>query len=80
MGYYAYHVYIDSSWIFENIEITKTSFDDLHDWGVGKIKGEKNFSQSALTNLDHIMNQTADVHVEESLDLGGTENTESLDQ
>jgi hypothetical protein len=57
--YYGYQVYIDSSWIYENIEITKTSFDDLHDWGVSKIKGEKNFSQSALTKLDHIMNQTA---------------------
>jgi hypothetical protein len=69
LAYYAYHVYVDSSWVFENIEITKTSLDDLHDWGVGKIKGEKNFSQSALTNLDHIMNQTAEVHLDESVDL-----------
>ena len=67
LAYYGYHAYIDQSWIYENIEITKTSFDDLHDWGVGKIKGEKNFSQSALTNLDHIMNQT-ELHAEENLD------------
>lgn len=37
--YYGYQLYIDSSWVYENIEITKTSFDDLHDWGVSKIKG-----------------------------------------
>ena len=64
LAYYAYHAYTDSSWVYENIDITKTSLDDLHDWGVGKIKGEKNFSQSALTNLDHIMNQTATVEVD----------------
>lgn len=56
--------------MYENIEITKSSFDELHDWGVSKIKGERNFSQSALTNLDIIMNQTADVHIDESIDLG----------
>ena len=69
-AYYSYQVYIDSSWVYENIDITKQSFDDLHDWGVSKIKGEKNFSQSALTNLDTIMNQTADVHVDETIELG----------
>lgn len=67
--YYGYQLYIDSSWVYENIEITKTSFDDLHDWGVSKIKGEKNFSQSALTNLDTIMNQTEEVHVDETIEL-----------
>lgn len=68
--YYGYQVYIDSSWVYENIDITKQSFDDLHDWGVSKIKGEKNFSQSALTNLDTIMNQTAEAHIDETIELG----------
>jgi hypothetical protein len=52
---------------------------DLHDWGVGKIKGEKNFSQSALTNLDHIMNQTAEVNVDETIDLENTQNPENTE-
>jgi hypothetical protein len=39
IGYYGYHLYVDPSWVFENINITKTSIDDLHDWGVSKIKG-----------------------------------------
>lgn len=77
LSYYGYHAYVDPSWIYENIEITKTSVDDMHDWGVGKIKGEKNFSQSALTNLDHIMNQTAEADAEESesVNLENAENT-----
>ena len=58
IGYYGYHLYLDPSWVFENIQITRTSIDDLHDWGVAKIKGEKNFSQSALTNINDIMNAT----------------------
>lgn len=68
---------MDPSWIFENVEITKASVEDLHDWGVGKIKGEKNFSQSALTNLDHIMNQTAEVNVDETVDLENPENSQN---
>jgi hypothetical protein len=81
LSYYGYHAYIDPSWIYENIEITKTSVDDVHDWGVGKIKGEKNFSQSALTNLDHIMNQTAEAEAEESesVNLENAENGENAE-
>lgn len=81
LSYYGYHAYIDPSWIYENIEITKTSVDDMHDWGVGKIKGEKNFSQSALTNLDHIMNQTAEAEAEESesVNLENDENAENAE-
>jgi hypothetical protein len=30
--------------------------NDIHDWGVSKIKNEKNFSQSAITNLEDILN------------------------
>ena len=81
LSYYGYHAYIDPSWIYENIEITKSSMDDVHDWGVGKIKGEKNFSQSALTNLDHIMNQTAEAEAEESesVNLENDENAENAE-
>ena len=32
--------------------------DDLNQWGVSKIKGEKNFSQSALTDYAKMYNQT----------------------
>ena len=70
---------MDPSWIYENVEITKTSVGDLHDWGVGKIKGERNFSQSALTNLDHIMNQTAEVNVDETIDLENAQNPENTE-
>lgn len=38
---------------------------DVHDWGVGKIKNEGNFSQRALTNLEEILNETADAHLPE---------------
>lgn len=44
----------------ESIEATKSTARDIHDWGVLKIKNEKNFSQRAITNLDHILNETAD--------------------
>lgn len=44
----------------ENFESAKDIVKDVHDWGVGKIKGEAgNFSQRALT-MDKIINQTAD--------------------
>lgn len=33
----------------------------MHDWGVAKLKNEGNFSQRALTNLEVILNETADV-------------------
>jgi len=42
--------------ILENIEFTSQTVNDLHDWGVEKIKNEKNFSQRAITNLDVILN------------------------
>jgi len=42
----------------ENIEITKTIMDDFNDWGISKIKGEKNFSQSALTDYSKLLNST----------------------
>ena len=68
IGYYGYHLYLDPSWVFENISITKTSIDDLHDWGVSKIKGEKNFSQIALPNINDILNAT-EIEVEETINL-----------
>lgn len=48
--------------ILENIDFTSQTVNDLHDWGVEKIKNEKNFSQRAITNLDVILNETADIH------------------
>ncbi len=32
--------------------------DDINDWGIAKIKGEKNFSQSALTDYSKLLNKT----------------------
>ena len=32
--------------------------DDFNEWGISKIKGEKNFSQSALTDYTKMYNQT----------------------
>lgn len=43
----------------ENLEATKTVINDVHDWGVGKIKGETNFSQRAIT-VENILNETQD--------------------
>jgi len=40
----------------ENIEFTKEIIVDAHDWGVGKLKNENNFSAKALTNLEKILN------------------------
>ena len=34
--------------------------DDFNDWGISKIKGEKNFSQSALTDYSKLLNSTLD--------------------
>ena len=42
----------------ENIDITKTIIDDIDGWGISKIKGEKNFSQSALTDYSKLLNET----------------------
>lgn len=33
----------------------------MHDWGVEKITNKGNFSQRAITNLEVILNETADV-------------------
>lgn len=32
--------------------------DDINEWGINKMKGEKNFSQSALTDYSKLMNTT----------------------
>ena len=32
--------------------------DDINDWGLSKIKGEKNFSQSALSDYSKRLNET----------------------
>lgn len=45
--------------MIEKIEFTSQTVTDIHDWGVEKIKNEKNFSQRAITNLDVILNETA---------------------
>ncbi len=45
--------------IAEKIEFTSQTVTDIHDWGVEKIKNEKNFSQMAITKLEVILNETA---------------------
>lgn len=45
----------------DNIAFTTETIKDVHDWGVGKLKNEGNFSQRALTDLKTILNETADV-------------------
>lgn len=42
----------------ENFNITQTIIDDINGWGIAKIKGEKNFSQSALTDYSKLYNDT----------------------
>ena len=45
----------------------------MHDWGVKKIKGDVgNFSQRALTNLDIILNQTADLSDNSTFEANAT--------
>lgn len=45
--------------------------DDVHDWGVSKIKGDAaNFSQRAIT-MENIMNETEDAF-SSSTDFGTT--------
>ncbi len=46
----------------------RTLIDEGHEWGLGKIKGEVNFSESAITSLHDILNQTE----EEPLKLEGS--------
>jgi hypothetical protein len=40
------------------LDITKTIIDDINDWGISKMKGERNFSQSALTDYSQLLNTT----------------------
>lgn len=42
----------------ENIQITQTIFSDINDWGLAKMKGERNFSESALTDYSKLLNNT----------------------
>ena len=51
------------------MQITKTIIDDIDTWGVNKLKGEKNFSQSALTDYSQLLNQTIEEDAEGSLQL-----------
>lgn len=37
--------------IVENINITKEAIKDIHDWGVNKIKGERNLSRPAIASI-----------------------------
>lgn len=38
--------------------MTKSLVKDIHDWGVNKLNNTGNFSQRALSNLNHILNIT----------------------
>lgn len=65
----ALHVYMNPNFIdgrilfiLEQVLFTRETIQDLHDWGVDKLHNKGNFSQRALTNLEEILNQTADVH------------------
>lgn len=76
LTYYGVQLYMDPSFlectlclILAHFTVTKATIDDIHDWGVSKIKNEVKFSEKAITNLADILNQTADV--EESVQ--GTE-------
>lgn len=44
-----------------HLTVTKSTIEDIHDWGVSKIKNEVKFSERAITNLEDILNETADV-------------------
>ena len=63
--YYSYHIIQNPSivtgtsiQIIDNLEITKTILDDIDQWGISKLKGEKNFSQSALSDYNKLYNST----------------------
>lgn len=60
------------------MNITKTIMDDINDWGLSKIKGEKNFSQSALSDYSKRLNETLqeDEDDDDNDDLQGEEATE----
>ena len=57
--YYSYMLYTDPTIIEENVNSTKSAINDLHDWGVSKIKRETNFSQRAIASVEEIINKTA---------------------
>ena len=61
---------MDPSFLESHFTITKGTIDDIHDWGVQKIKNEVKFSEKAITNLEDILNQTADV--DESVETRST--------
>jgi hypothetical protein len=42
------------------LNITKTIVEDINGWAVAKMKGERNFSQSALTDYSQMFNSTQD--------------------
>lgn len=44
--------------------------DDLNDWGVSKIKGERNFSQSALSDYSKLINSTDIAHEDDDKIVG----------
>lgn len=44
--------------------MTKGTIQDVHDWGVSKIKNDVKFSERAITNIEDILNETADVEDE----------------
>lgn len=71
-AYYAFEFYNDPSMFqgkdfnnLENIGITKEAIKDIHDWGVGKIKGERNLSRPAIASIQEIINKTSDATVED---------------
>lgn len=47
----ATHIYLNPTFLDQNIDFTKETIQDVHDWGVSKLKNENNFSGRALTNL-----------------------------
>lgn len=44
-----------------HFETTKSTINDVHDWGVSKIKNEYKVSERSITDLKDILNDTADV-------------------
>jgi hypothetical protein len=41
--------------------------EDFNDWGIGKIKGERNFSQIAITDYSKLLNSTEEAHDDEKI-------------
>ena len=44
--------------------------DDLNDWGVSKIKGERNFSQSALSDYSKLIKSNDIAHEDDDKIVG----------